>query len=68
MPWVNTDYELVGKRAKIYMTDNGLMPSFLNWKREDLALNPDRSGKLIETFVFQELSAQKNLDSNYSLY
>jgi predicted AAA+ superfamily ATPase len=68
IPWVRTDYELVGKRAKIYMTDTGLMASLLNWKREDLALNPDRSGKFMETFVFQELAAQVDLDSDYSLY
>jgi predicted AAA+ superfamily ATPase len=44
------------------------MASLLNWKREDLYLDPDRSGKLMETFVFQELSAQVDLDSDYSLY
>ena len=68
LPWVKTDYELAGKRAKIYMTDTGLMSSLLNWKREDIVLSPDKSGKLIETFVFQELSAQIDLDSDYSLY
>ena len=31
-------------------------------------LNTDRSGKLMETFVFQELAAQVDLDSRYSLY
>jgi hypothetical protein len=67
-PWVKTDYDLVGKKSKIYMSDSGLMTSLLNWKREDLILNPDRSGKLIETFVFQELAAQINLDSDYSIY
>ncbi|MCL2411736.1 MAG: ATP-binding protein [Treponema sp.] len=68
MPWIKTDYELVGKKSKIYMTDTGLMTSLLNWKREDVKLNPDRSGKLMETFVFQELAAQIDLDSDYSLY
>ena len=68
MPWIRTDYELVGKKSKIYMTDTGLMASLLNWKREDLVLDSDRSGKLMETFVFQELAAQVDLDSDYSLY
>jgi predicted AAA+ superfamily ATPase len=68
MPWVKTNYELVGKKAKIYITDTGLMASLLNWKREDLSLNPDRCGKLIETFIFGELAAQVDLDSDYSLY
>jgi predicted AAA+ superfamily ATPase len=68
MPWIKTDYELAGKRAKIYMTDTGLMSSLLSWKRNDLVLNPDKSGKLIETFVFQELSAQIDLENDCSLY
>ena len=67
-PWTKTDYELAGKKSKIYAVDTGLMASLLNWKREDLFLDPDRSGKLMETFVFQELSAQVDLDSDYSLY
>ena len=67
-PWTRTDYELAGKKSKIYATDTGLMASLLNWKREDFYLDPDRSGKLMETFVFQELSAQIDLDSDYSLY
>ena len=67
-PWTKTDYELAGKKSKIYATDTGLMVSLLNWKKEDLRLEPDRSGKLMETFVFQEISAQIDLDSDYSLY
>ena len=66
--WTKTDYELAGKKSKIYATDTGLMASLLNWKRDDLYLNPDKSGKLMETFVFQELSAQIDLDGDYSLY
>ena len=67
-PWTKTDYDLAGKKSKIYMTDTGLMTSLLNWKREDVVLNSDRSGKLMETFVFQELAAQVDLDGDYSLY
>ena len=68
MPWIKTDYDLVGKKVKIYMTDTGLLASLLNWKREDLVLDPDRSGKMMETFVFSELAAQVDLDSDYTLY
>jgi len=67
-PWVKTDYQLIGKRSKIYMTDTGLMTSLLKWKKEDLTLDSDRSGKLMETFVFQEIAAQIDLDYDYSLY
>jgi len=44
------------------------MTSILNWKIDEVMLNNDRSGKLMETFVFQELAAQVDLESKYSLY
>jgi predicted AAA+ superfamily ATPase len=67
-PWTRTDYEYVGRKPKFYATDTGLMTSILNWKKEDIWLEPDRSGKLMETFVFQELAAQIDLDRDYALY
>jgi predicted AAA+ superfamily ATPase len=66
-PWLKTDYERVGKRAKFYATDTGLMTSVLGWNPKEVFVSEDRSGKLIETFVFQELSAQIDLDNRYSL-
>jgi len=40
------------------MTDSGLMASLLGWHKEQVALDADRSGKLIETLVYNELAAQ----------
>ena len=57
-PWTSTDYGRVGKHAKLFMTDCGLMASILRWNIEQVGLDGDRSGKLIETFVFNELAAQ----------
>lgn len=54
-PWTRTDYAQAGKQRKIFMTDSGLMASVLGWKPGDL--NPDQTGKLFETFVFNELAA-----------
>lgn len=65
-PWTRTDYERVGKQSKIYMTDSGLMAAILRWRIAQVELDPDRSGKLIETFVFNELAAQ--VDSNNDQY
>jgi len=56
-PWVNTDYERAGKREKIFMTDTGLMAGILNYRHDDIFLDRDRCGKIIETFVFNQLSA-----------
>ena len=67
-PWIKTDYERIGKRSKFYATDTGIMTSVLGWNPKDVFVNEDRSGKLIETFVFQELSAQIDLEDNYFLF
>jgi hypothetical protein len=44
------------------------MTSILGWQQEEVFLNVDRSGKLMESFVYQQLSAQVDLDSQCSLY
>jgi predicted AAA+ superfamily ATPase len=66
-PYLKTDYDRVGRRAKFYATDTGLMASILGWNKKEVLLNHDRSGKLIETFVFQEIAALVDLHSEYSL-
>jgi predicted AAA+ superfamily ATPase len=69
MPWTKTDYGYVGRKPKFYSTDTGLMASVLNWSKNDVLLDSDRSGKLFETFVFQELAAQVDVNKyDYSLY
>lgn len=65
-PWTRTDYERVGKQSKLYMTDSGLMSSILRWRIGQVELDSDRSGKLIETFIFNELAAQ--IDANPAQY
>jgi predicted AAA+ superfamily ATPase len=66
-PWLKTDYDRVGKRSKFYATDTGIMASVLGWNPKGVFTNTDRSGKLIETFVFQELAAQIDLENVYTL-
>jgi predicted AAA+ superfamily ATPase len=68
-PWIQTDYERVGKQSKLFMTDCGLMASVLGWHKNQVAIDSDRSGKLIETFVFNELSAQLDAgDGEYKMF
>jgi predicted AAA+ superfamily ATPase len=57
-PWSNTNYGRVGKQSKAFMTDSGLMSSLLNWRFDQVRLDPDCSGKAIETFIFNEIAAQ----------
>jgi len=67
-PWLKTDYERIGKRPKFYAADSGIMTSILGWEPKEVIMNNDRSGKLIETFIFQELAAQIDIDNKYNLY
>ena len=67
-PWLKTDYERIGKRAKLYAADTGILASILGWNPKEVFMNNDRCGKLIETFVYQELAAQIDLENKYNLY
>ena len=68
-PYLKTDYERVNKRFKYFISDTGLMCTVLNWKIDDLLLNPDKIGKLFETYVYSQLAAQIELnDIDYSMY
>lgn len=67
--WGKTDYARVGKQPKFFMADSGLMASLLKWRLQDIRLDPDRIGKLIETFVFNQLIAQIHASpEEYALY
>jgi uncharacterized protein len=65
-PWTRTDYERVGKQSKIYMTDSGTMSALLKYRLEHIELDADRSGKLVETFIFNELAAL--IDASDGMY
>lgn len=65
-PWTKTDYDRVGKKDKLFMTDCGLMASLLGWKEDTLPFEVDRLGKLFETFIFNELMVQ--IDAAQGLY
>ena len=65
--WILTDYDRVGRREKIYASDTGLMAYILDWRKADVLYDPDKSGKMVETFVFNQLSAQTDF-YRYSLY
>ena len=67
--WTKGDYGRVGKRKKLFMTDSGLMASILRLRPERAQLGPDQAGKLIETYVHNQLAAQVDAaDGDYALY
>jgi predicted AAA+ superfamily ATPase len=68
-PWHKTDYDRISKQDKLFMTDTGLMVSILGWKFENIRLNGELNGKLLETFVFNQLAAILDAEQeNYQLY
>jgi predicted AAA+ superfamily ATPase len=67
-PWLKTDYDRIVRRHKFYAADTGIMTSLLGWNPKEVLMNNDRSGKLIETFVFQELAAQIDMDNRCKLF
>lgn len=68
-PWTKTDYDRVGKHPKLFMADSGLMCSILSWNKDQVRFDSDRLGKLIETFIFNELASQiEASEEEYELY
>jgi predicted AAA+ superfamily ATPase len=69
LPWLKTDYEYVSKKTKIFMSDTGLMAGILGWNLDKIEFDQDKCGKLIETFVHNQLVAEIDAYSgNFSLY
>lgn len=67
--YTKTDYERVTKKPKIFMTDTALISSILNYTMDNVRLNQDISGKLIETFIHHELASFMDYyNGEYSLY
>lgn len=68
-PWSATDYGRVGKRRKIFMTDSGLLFSVLRWNVDQVRREADCSGKLLESFAFNELASLVDAGrGRYELY
>lgn len=67
-PWSKSDYGRLGKRSKFLASDSALMSSILGWTGESIYMSDDRSGKLIETWVYQNLAALADLNIDYSIF
>lgn len=66
--WTESDYDRIGRRPKSFITDSGLMAGLLRWDEKMLSEDPDRAGKLVETFVFHELSAHIGAGDDYDMW
>ncbi len=68
-PWKRTDYARAGRRPRLFMADSGLMASILGWDRQQVHMDAYRSGKLVETFMFNEIATQVDIHAGeYDLF
>ena len=58
---------MLGKRPKWIATDAALMANLLDWTEEDVYLDEDRNGKIIETWVYQQLAAIADASGDYEI-
>jgi len=65
--WSKTDYAKAGKRPKWFASDAGLVANCLGWNEDEVYLDSDRSGKLIETWVHNELAIRCELADDCTL-
>lgn len=68
--WAKSDYELIGKREKFFATDSALVASILRWDENSAYIDENQNGKLVETWVYNQLAAiaETNLDYSISHY
>jgi predicted AAA+ superfamily ATPase len=62
--WTKSDYSKIGKRSKFFSSDAGLMANVLGWDDESIYMNDDKSGKIVESWVYQNLVALADCDGD----
>ena len=60
-------YSKIGKRSKYYAADAGLISNILGWSEDSIYMNDDRSGKMMETWVYQNLASLVDRDIDYEI-
>ena len=65
--WVKSDYESIGKREKFFATDSALIANILRWNEDAAYIDENQNGKLIETWVYNQLATIADTGSDYSI-
>jgi len=66
--WAKSDYALVGKRRKFIAADSGLVAGCLRWSEDEVYFDESKNGKLVETWVYNQLAAVGDTGTDYSIY
>ena len=65
--WTKSDYSKIGKRAKYFAGDSGLVSNLLGWNEDRIYVDSAACGKLMETWVYHEIAVMAELDSNLTV-
>lgn len=66
--WTMSDYAAVGKRAKYFVADAGLLANCLGWDEEAVYFDDDACGKLVESWVYHELAALAEKEGGFEIF
>ena len=66
-PWTSSDYGATGKRSKYFAADTGMMAAILGWKLNEALLDSDRSGKIVESWVYNQIAPLADIDPDFSI-
>jgi hypothetical protein len=66
-PWSGSDYGRLGKRSKYFAADPALPANLLGWNEDEAYYDDDRCGKIVETWVYRELSALADFEGGYAI-
>jgi hypothetical protein len=67
-PWTKSDYGLAGKRGKWIAADSASVAAVLGWNEEEVYLDGSRSGKLVGTWVYNQLAATAEAEGGYAVF
>ena len=66
-PWQKSDYSDIGKRSKFIAADTGMIASVLKWDIDEVALDSDRAGKIVESWVYNQIAPLLDINPDYSI-
>lgn len=67
-PWTKSEYSRIGKRNKYFAADPSLVANLLGWNEDEVYLDDDKCGKIVETWVHHELAALADFAGGYAIF
>ena len=58
---------MIGKREKWIATDSALVANILGWDENEVYMDENRNGKLVETWVYQQLASIAEAEGGYTI-